>query len=53
MRSYLKKYPSQKKTDRVTQGVGPEFKPQYCKKILKNKHIKASFGQHEAMVWQI
>jgi hypothetical protein len=27
--------PSQKKTDGVTQGASPEFKPQYCKKINK------------------
>jgi hypothetical protein len=26
------KYPSLKRIGGVTQGVGPEFKPQYCKK---------------------
>jgi hypothetical protein len=25
------KYSSQKRADRVPQGEGPEFKPQYCK----------------------
>jgi hypothetical protein len=29
------KNPSQKRTDGVAQGVGPEFKPQYCKKKKK------------------
>jgi hypothetical protein len=27
-----KKNPSQKRTGGVDQGIGPEFKPQYCKK---------------------
>jgi hypothetical protein len=27
-----RKYPTQKRAGRVAQGVGPEFKPQYCKK---------------------
>jgi hypothetical protein len=36
MRPYLKKNPSQKRADGVTQGVDPEFKPQYCKKKKKN-----------------
>jgi hypothetical protein len=31
--------PSQKRDGDVGQGVGLEFKPQYCKKI-KNKEIK-------------
>jgi hypothetical protein len=30
-RPYLKKTPSQKRAGRVTQGVGPEFKPQFSK----------------------
>jgi hypothetical protein len=29
------KNPSQKRTGGVAQGVGPEFKPQYCKKKKK------------------
>jgi hypothetical protein len=29
--------PSQKRTDGVTQHVGPEFKPQYCKKKKKER----------------
>jgi hypothetical protein len=32
VRPYLKKNPSQKRAGGVAQGVGPEFKPQYCKK---------------------
>jgi hypothetical protein len=32
MRSYLEKDPSQKRAGGVAQGVGSEFKPQYCKK---------------------
>jgi hypothetical protein len=31
-RPYLKGKPSHKRTGGVTQGVGPEFKPQSCKK---------------------
>jgi hypothetical protein len=31
-RPYLKKNPSQKRAGRVTQVVGPEFKPQHHKK---------------------
>jgi hypothetical protein len=30
-RPYLGKNLSQKRTGEVAQGVGPEFKPQYCK----------------------
>jgi hypothetical protein len=41
MRSHLKKHPSQKRAGRVTQGVGPELKPQYHKKKeKKRKKIK-------------
>jgi hypothetical protein len=29
------KYPSQERAGGVFQGVGPEFKPQYCKKKIK------------------
>jgi hypothetical protein len=36
MRTYLEKNPSQKRAGGVTQCVGPEFKPQYCKKEKKN-----------------
>jgi hypothetical protein len=40
MRPYLEKNPSQKRAGGVAQGVGPEFKPQYCqekqKKATKN-----------------
>jgi hypothetical protein len=32
MRPYLVQNPSQKRAGRVAQGVGPEFKSQYCKK---------------------
>jgi hypothetical protein len=38
VRPYLKKKnPSQKRVGGVAQGVGPEFKPQHCKKIKKKK----------------
>jgi hypothetical protein len=37
LRPYLEKNPSQKRAVEVAQGVGPEFKPQYCKKIKKEK----------------
>jgi hypothetical protein len=30
----ISKKPSQKRADGVAQGVGPEFKPHYCKKII-------------------
>jgi hypothetical protein len=30
-----KKNPSQKRAGGVAQGVGPEFKPQYCKTTIK------------------
>jgi hypothetical protein len=41
MRPYLKKTLHKKRAGGVAQGVGPEFKPQYCKKerILHN-HLK-------------
>jgi hypothetical protein len=32
VRPYLKKNPSEKRAGGVTQGVGPKFKSQYCKK---------------------
>jgi hypothetical protein len=32
--------PSQKRTGGVTQGVGTEFKPQYCKKKKKDSNNK-------------
>jgi hypothetical protein len=35
VRPYLEKKPSQKRAGGVAQGVGPEFKPWYCKKKLK------------------
>jgi hypothetical protein len=37
MRSYLEKDPSQKRAGGVAQGVGSEFKPQYCKKKKKKE----------------
>jgi hypothetical protein len=40
MRLYLEKKKSQKMTGGVAQGVGPEFKPQYCKTKNKNKQKK-------------
>jgi hypothetical protein len=35
----FRKHPSQKRTGEVVQGVGPEFKPQYCKKKKKKKSL--------------
>jgi hypothetical protein len=35
--SYLEKNPSQKRAGGVTEGVGPEFKPQYRKKKRKKR----------------
>jgi hypothetical protein len=35
VRPYLEKTHHKKRTGRVAQGVGPEFKPQYCKKKKK------------------
>jgi hypothetical protein len=37
VRPYIEKNPSQKRAGGVAQGVGPEFKPQYCKKKKKKK----------------
>jgi hypothetical protein len=37
-RPYLEKKPSQKRAGGLAQGVGPEFKPQYCQK--KKKKVK-------------
>jgi hypothetical protein len=34
-----RKHPSQRKGRGVAQGVGPEFKPQYCKKEKKKKNL--------------
>jgi hypothetical protein len=36
-RDPILKKPSQQRADRVAQGVGPEFKPLYCKKKKKKK----------------
>jgi hypothetical protein len=42
------KYPSHKKrAGGVTQGVGPEFKPQYCTKKKKRRRRKKENPQHE------
>jgi hypothetical protein len=42
-----RKNPSQKRTGGVVQGVGPEFKPQYCKKkkIAVNESVFEFFLQ--------
>jgi hypothetical protein len=45
------KSPSQKKADGVAQSVGPEFKPQYCKKkkkegmwgVKRDKSVRETF----------
>jgi hypothetical protein len=34
------KYPSQKRAGVVAQGVGPEFKPQYCRKKDEVKRLQ-------------
>jgi hypothetical protein len=36
MRPYLKKTHHKKRADGVAQGVGPEFKLQYCQKKAKS-----------------
>jgi hypothetical protein len=40
MRPYLKKKHHKKRAGGVAQGVGPEFKPQYCIKKKKNWDVK-------------
>jgi hypothetical protein len=44
-RPYLDKNPSQKRAGRGAQGVGPEFKPQYCQKIKIKNHKRVKFKQ--------
>jgi hypothetical protein len=44
--SKKKKKPSQKRAGGVGQGVGPEFKPQYCKKKKRKKLQKTSSLLH-------
>jgi hypothetical protein len=41
-----RKNPSQKRAGTVAQGVGPEFKPQYCKKkkVFKNGGQESKTG---------
>jgi hypothetical protein len=39
VRPYLKKKKSQKRAGEVTQGIGPDFKPQYQKKKKKKAGI--------------
>jgi hypothetical protein len=39
VRPFLEKNPSQKRAGGVAQGVGPEFKPQYCKKKKKSIRV--------------
>jgi hypothetical protein len=40
MRPYLEKNPSRKRAGGVAQGVGPEFKSQYCKKEKKRNPLR-------------
>jgi hypothetical protein len=40
MRPYLEKNPTQKRAGGMAQGVGSEFKPQYCKKERKEGRKK-------------
>jgi hypothetical protein len=44
MRPYLYKNPSQKRAGRVVQGIGPEFKHQYCKKKKKKRKVRRCEG---------
>jgi hypothetical protein len=46
MRSYLKN-PSQKRAGGVAQVVGPEFKPQYCKKKKKCSEAVVIIGDQK------
>jgi hypothetical protein len=41
--NHISKNLSQKRAGEVVQGIGPEFKPQYCKKIT-NWNIYANFS---------
>jgi hypothetical protein len=46
MRPYLKKtHHTKKKADGVVQAVGPEFKPQYCRKNKKRKRQSQMFKE--------
>jgi hypothetical protein len=40
VRPYLEKKKSQNRAGGVAQGVGPEFKPQYCQKKISLKQKK-------------
>jgi hypothetical protein len=40
MRPYLEKTHHKKRTGGVDQGVGPEFKPQYCERKKEGKKEK-------------
>jgi hypothetical protein len=49
VRPYLEKKKSQKRAGEVAQGVGPEFKPQYCKKMKyngKRYHFYIKYAQN-------
>jgi hypothetical protein len=47
VRAYLEKNPLEKKrAGGVAQGVGPEFKPQYCKKKSKQTKIQIRTYTH-------
>jgi hypothetical protein len=48
MRPYLDKNPSQKRAGGVAQGVGPEFKPQYCK---KRKKFQGKYNSWDRNSW--
>jgi uncharacterized HAD superfamily protein len=43
------KNPSQKRTGRVAQGVGPEFKPYYSKKKKKILLQQTQLNQHDSI----
>jgi hypothetical protein len=49
MRTYLEKTLHKKRAGGVTQGIGPEFKPQYHKKKKENKTENPL--SHKLLVW--
>jgi hypothetical protein len=53
---YLKKKKknthTKKKTGRVAQGAGPEFKPQYCQKKKRKESFKSSLAMCQMSLLQ-
>jgi hypothetical protein len=44
-RDPILKNPSQKRAGGVAQGVGPEFKPQYCKNKMRDLRLEKAVGE--------